>query len=417
MFDPQVRVLACDNCGAPLEGARDGAELTCAYCHATNRLDFVEELPPAPAITPEEQVRRLTAQRGRPRPPSPGVAEFLDGARLAPWREQEALAAWVQLRRELREAGGDAVAGRFFELTRLLVDAAHRADDATKERAFLETGYAVSRIPRQRTVLAAVLAQRAARGGDHDAARAWIERCDGNTDDLEAYSALTLARAMVRRDSPDEVLGLLGVPGKETLLTPSDGPLGAVLRAEALEQLGRVDDGAVALVRAAAARWPWSRAAVVLERDGLGGDVAPRAMALFAARRGHDHEARWRYDRVVGLIFGALWGGAGVTGVVLMLRSHWGFLVLALGGLGIGGGFVWMVMQERRQKGAWRTPVWSTVKKVTPPVGESLGTAELELDDAPGRTEQVNFKQGEHVEPGMRALVVRRFDPPPRWLT
>lgn len=47
----------------------------------------------------------------------------------------------------------------FYELTKLLADAAHRSGDAMKERALLESGFEMSVLPRWRTYFAAVLAR------------------------------------------------------------------------------------------------------------------------------------------------------------------------------------------------------------------------------------------------------------------
>ena len=404
-FDPEVRVLACGQCGAPLEGAVGALDLTCAYCDAQNRIAPPAEIAPVAALSHEEQMRRLQAQAGRPRPLSPTVADYVEGLELAPWREQEALVAWVEARRRIGDGDADsATATRFFELTRLLADSARRADDGLRERALLESGYEASPLSRRRTYFAALLAQRAALARDLESAAAWIWRGDAGVDDLEAFSALTIARALVahiERQSED-ALEILDVP-----LAVGDEAMGAVLAADAHERLGAAEPAVAALLRVATARWPRSRAELALARESLGGEACPAAMKELDERRGREVDAsRRRTARVIGA-FAALWGVFGLAGVAGSVLDSVAWLVMtvlcALPALL----FVTICRNERRAIGGWRRPEWGTVLAVTPPAGKSNGAAEVKLDRDPARPVKVPVAQGEVVDAGMRALLCR----------
>ena len=415
-FDPAVRLLACDHCGAPLGEASGTVDQTCGFCGAHNQLDVPAVIEAGPALSREGQMRRLVAQQGQPRTPSSAVAEFLDGERLAAWREREALAAWVELRRGLREQPEEAAAARLFELTRLLADAAHEAGKSLEERALLESAYEMAHLPRQRTFFAARLAQRAAAAGDSESARAWIARCDAAIDDLEAFSALVIATALAARvdGRPEETLSAIGTADRPAPLLLSDEGLGAVLRADALEQTGELDDAVSTLERFVVSRWPRTRAEVVRVRESLGGEPCPRAMTLLDERRGREFQRLHRYNMVVGIVFAVIWGGAGVAaGVGAAYGSLW-LLVGTVFGVAAGVGFIWMAVNQARSLGTWRHPVWATVQKVNPS-DDGGGGAYLLLDDHPEETERINYDSHADVSTGMRALVVRTHEGV-RWL-
>jgi uncharacterized Zn finger protein (UPF0148 family) len=412
-FDPDVRVLACDNCGAPLEAGADAADLACSYCGAQNRVVVPTAVTPAPSLSPEEQRRRLSEQVGRPRPPSPAVADYLDGERLASWREREALDAWIEARRKIRAEDADqSIEARFFQLTRLLADTQHRAGEGLRERALLESGYEMSPLSRRRTYFAALLAQRAVLAGDRESAQTWIQRCDAGVDDLEAYSALTIARAMERRlaGGAEEVLGAVGDLKNPAPLTDADQGLGAVLRADALEKLGRLDEAVDTLERFVTSRWPKTRGEVVLAREMLGQDTCPKAMAALDERRGHEFGKLHRYNAKVCIGFTFLWGGMGVACVVGAFFSTLWVLIGGAAGLAIGGGLIWAAVDAFRDQHAWKQPVWATVREVKQPTDNHMGSAQLVLDDAPKKLETALVKDGNVVEPKMRVLVARTAD-------
>lgn len=408
-FDPSVRLLACDGCGAPLEAATGAVDLVCSYCDAHNQLALPARPLPGTAIDAREQQRRLGEQMHRPRPMSPSVAEFVDGDRLAPWREGEALAAWIEGRRLIRAGGADIDREtQFFELTRLLAEAARRAGDDLRERALLESGYEASPLPRRRTYFAAALGQRAALTGDLEAARAWIERGDRTVDDLEAFSALTLARGLAARvaGQPGEVLDALGPPGRELPTSDDDAALAAVLRADALERLLRTEEAAAVLERAAIARWPRSRAEVVLARERLG-DVCPGSFPIFEERRGSAKRRKDRYNIVVLSGFLCLYGGGAAWSVVLALTSRpWWGLVAVLGALPAGL-MLWALVDLLRSRDRWRRPLWGTVREVEPPSGDSSGHATVAIDGVE-RPVLIGISTREVVERGMRALLLPR---------
>ncbi len=413
-FDPVVRVLACAHCGAPL-GDVASRGLQCGYCGARNRVSMPTRLPTTPPLAREEQLRRLAAQTGRRRT-SPLVADFLDGKHLATWREQEAVAAWVRARGSVEH--DEASATRFFELTKLLADAAHKSGDAMRERALLESGFDTSHLPRWRTYFAAVLAQRAAALGDPRSCRGWLERADPSTDDLPAFSALVIAQALLARleNNPGATLSAVGTLAAPAPLMADDEAVGAVLRADALERCGEVNAGADALESFVEARWPMSRAEVVLAREKLRSDACPRAFVQLDERRGRAFGRKNVYNIVVSSVFVCLWGGLGVFALYMTWTGSAAWVLGVIFGFGASAMLVRAVVGEALDLNAWRKAVWGTVQSLRPATPETFGQAEVLLDGSKEELISLEFEHRNVVEVGMRALVVKTWMRH-RWLT
>jgi hypothetical protein len=336
----------------------------------------------------------------------PAVVEFLDGGKLAPWREREALAAWQQARQRAR-AGMDRPG--WFALTQLLAQAARDAGDGMRERALLETGYELSAEPRHRTWFAARLAMGAVRAGDVPSAQSWLGRGDAGTDDLEAYSALRLAAALLAhyQSRPEQVLQELGAPNQEVPLCPADEALAAVLRAWALERFGHQDQATAVLEAAVERRWPKSRAEVA-ESASMMGDCCPASLQALNERRGKKARAGTIYNLVVLSVFILLWGGGGVFGLVQVLRGEsLGWMGAAGAGFLAAAGLLWGVAHTVRKRNAWRAPEWATVRTTLPGDGDTHPIAEMVLDSDPRTLHRLSFNSPDVVVPGMRALVVR----------
>jgi hypothetical protein len=417
MFDAEVRVLACDRCGAPLEGSAEVLEIACRYCGARNHIDRVEALPPLPAITPREQGQRLAAQVGRVRVPHPAVAEFMDGDRLAPWREREALAAWLQARKA--PTGGED-ASRLFELTRLLAAAAQRAGDGLRERSLLETGYQSCAIPRHRTYFAAKLAQGAVLASDARSAQTWISRCDSAVDDLEAFSAMQIAKALAAwlDGRADLVLSILGVPGHQTAVYLPDEAIAAVLCADALERTVQHDAALTALDSLVLRRWPRSRAELHIAHRALGGRLCPVAIQRLAEFRGRTNRSKNLYNLAVILAFTGLWGGLGAWSLFQVTQGELGWTAGVVVGFVACAFLIWGAFYTLRNWNAWHNPFWGTVQSISSPIAagryldpaSESGTARVALDEDATKIWLVGYRSGEVVHPGMRALFVRKSD-------
>lgn len=216
IYSHELRVLACDGCGAPLGAALEGGAVTCSYCGGVNRLrarDEREDLERAhasrsAAISESERMARLREQASREEPLPDSIAELLLGDRIARESARETLALWTATRARLRERGDFVSAERLFHLTRLLLP--HTTHQA--RRALLET--ALESLPdhRHRHVLRCELAIGAARLGELEAAAQWLEAVEPRPIDLLMDSAARAARATIAAASrnAEHILAELG---------------------------------------------------------------------------------------------------------------------------------------------------------------------------------------------------------------
>lgn len=256
LFRYDVRILMCEQCGAPLDAAQEGGRVACRYCRATNQIGrrnttmVGAATANRPRIPEPERLMRLRAQDGRPMVPPPGVAHlFGSNGMIEPWKMQEALTVWQQTRAEVRATGSPAAAERLHFLTIVLSSMLGTQGEAHRQRALLESALDVAVLPRHRQALFSALARCAVREGDLAAAEAWIAACDPVSDDLETDSDFRLARAYidtVRGNFPGVLAALGSGPTDVPLHDAVDGVC-AILRANALERMGQVQ-AAVAML-------------------------------------------------------------------------------------------------------------------------------------------------------------------------
>ncbi len=253
-FSYQLRVAACDRCGAPCEAAVTGGSFACRFCHAQNYVDVRDEALVAPARPPlpeHERIARLRMQDGRPLLPPPSLQALLPGGQLLDWKVDEAVSIWNATRLELRAARANyEAAERLVFLTMVLAQHFQMRGDRLRQREMLEGALDVSSLPRHRQIMRGFLCRAAVRSGDLQAAESWLQPCDPCSDDLQMDSAYRFSRAFIdtARGSFQRVLEVLGHGPHDVPIEDASDDVCAVFRANAWEKLGRPDQ-AVMLLR------------------------------------------------------------------------------------------------------------------------------------------------------------------------
>lgn len=288
-FDTNVRVLLCDHCGAPLEVGLGAGAARCRHCGAQSvfaaRVErFVIDHPRMPEA---QRLAELRRQDWASPPPPPALAHLIEGGRVPSWHLDEAMRAWLAARKELRTGSVDA-AERFLFLTNMMSSYLFESRDYLRLRAMYESALEAVELPRHKQVLRGFLSRTAASLGDLDAAERWLAPCDPYALELDADGAYRLSRATLAtaRGEWPTVLAWLGNARDEVPIHDLYDAAAVVQRANALEQLGRLDL-AVAALQLEMQRGPGARDAVealVAASPGLAlcrGSL-PRARAAFA---------------------------------------------------------------------------------------------------------------------------------------
>ncbi len=245
-FEQARRYLLCDQCGAPVEIAKDAGSATCGYCRAPVEVRMRSEAAAVPprARSESERLEILAGQERRYLPPQ-DIASFFIGERIAPTLEAQARAQWQGLRNHLRQHADPAAAQRLVALSIGLAELAFDRGDLLGQRALVDSALAVTPEAKHQQVMRAQLARSALRAGDMAAAQAWLATCDPKSEDLLADTAYRFASAYLataRRDYRS-VVATLGA-GADIPLSHAYAPECAVLCANAWEQM---DQQAVAV--------------------------------------------------------------------------------------------------------------------------------------------------------------------------
>jgi hypothetical protein len=253
-FSYQLRVAACDRCGAPCEATVAGGNFACRFCNAQNHLDVRDEALVAPTHAPiseMERIQRLRMQDGKPLLPPPSLMSLMPGGDLPDWKLNEAVAVWNSTRLELRAVRGNYdAAERLVFLTMVLAQRFQMKGDKLRQRSMLEGALDVVSLPRHRQILRGFLGRAAVRSGDLAAAEAWLKPCDPQSDDLQMDSAWRFTRAFIdtARGDFQSVLRVLGQGPQDVPIEDASDDVCATFRANAWEKLGRPDT-AVMLLR------------------------------------------------------------------------------------------------------------------------------------------------------------------------
>jgi hypothetical protein len=253
LFSHDLRILTCVRCGAPIEAQVAGGSFSCGFCGAENRLarrDESADLSAAEAamattVSEAERHARLREQDSRPLALPADIDALTRGGSLASDRVEVATELWRNLRTQVGAGAPFATSERLFHLTLLL--APHL--DARKRRAFLETAIEILEDAGHRQVLRGALARGAILAGDLDAAVSWLAPVNPRATDLAMDTAYRYAAAMLATARGDQgrVTELLGWSQTDVPLADADEVGCAILRANVLEQQGRVDAAAAEL--------------------------------------------------------------------------------------------------------------------------------------------------------------------------
>jgi hypothetical protein len=259
-FSYDLRVLMCEQCGAPLEIGVAGGHAQCRFCGAAhavvgrNERPVLEVAAQAP-VHEHERIARLRAQDGRPLLPPPSLQGLMPDGNLPDWKVNEAVAVWQGSRREVRATGNFEAAERLLFLTMVLSNKFAAAGDFKRQRAMFESALEVFTLPRHRQMMLGYLARSAVRAGDLKAAQSWLAPCDPRSDDLQSDSAYRFSRAMLDTALGNfpAVLQLLGPMPNDVPIMDAMDPACAILRANAHEKMGNVPAAIEALRRSMSA--------------------------------------------------------------------------------------------------------------------------------------------------------------------
>ncbi|MBX3275609.1 MAG: hypothetical protein KF729_35445 [Sandaracinaceae bacterium] len=247
IYSHALRVLACTKCGAPFVTDPAGGRVDCGYCGTPHRLVPRDEAADRarararPVMSESERLARLREQAERDEPLPASIAALLDHqGRLAREKAAGLVPEWGEARRAVETRGDFPSSERLFHLTRLLLP--HL--DHERRRALLETALELSSDPRHRHVLACELALGAARVGELDAARAWLELVEPRPADLLMDSAVraAIATLAVAEGRGEVVLAELAERRGDVPCTPSYAAAHDLLRVSGLELVGRLDE-------------------------------------------------------------------------------------------------------------------------------------------------------------------------------
>lgn len=260
-FSTEVRILTCPQCGAPIQLARQGGQIQCAYCHAPITVAARDDAPLHPAgpslLSEAERMQGLWAQSGsfgmKILPPE--MRAVLAGGALTADRVGGALGIWRNYCQ--RASAGDHASGEFAVLITGSLSSYFVvvAKDPQRQRALFESTLDALRDPAQKQVIRCNMARAAAKAGDMQAARNWFGSCDPSSPDLQADTAYRVTYAYLATAHGDlrAVLAALGpAPGSIPVALPSRLQI-CVLRANAIEKTGDLQTAIAQLVAEARA--------------------------------------------------------------------------------------------------------------------------------------------------------------------
>lgn len=240
----EARVVACDECGAPLVlGPASGTE-PCSFCGARHqRSERSRAVPRLPVTDERARLAKLAAQDARPVAAPREIAELAPGGQLLSWKVGDALARFKAARALLTTRHDSASAEQLYWLAKALADHFSEVEEPLRERALLESALDSLELSRQRQGLLSALSRSATRAGDFAAAESWLALCDPRSDDLEADSAYRFARAYLDTAAGryDGVFAVLGHAPTEVPISSEHEAACVVLRANAWERAGQHD--------------------------------------------------------------------------------------------------------------------------------------------------------------------------------
>ncbi len=248
VFDQALRVLACEACGAPVQGTIAGGRVRCDYCNAINILPARDDQRDKAThqhakISEGERYQRLREQDNKPLMPPASLQGLMSQGQLAANAVPEATKQWTLACDEVTKGASFGASERLFFLAILLYGYLSEQGDELKVRALIETSLQHLDDPTFRAVLHGMLCRNAARLGDHDAAAYWLSLCDPQSDNLQVDSSYRLSAAYLAtaKRNFDEVVRLLGSRIDDVPIADNNDFVCGVLRANALEHTGQLD--------------------------------------------------------------------------------------------------------------------------------------------------------------------------------
>jgi hypothetical protein len=294
VFAFDTRVLLCPRCGAPVHVSAVGGSFTCEYCRSSIEVQPRSGSATTPRAIPEDQridelLRQAVARAGDRQNWPPDFAEV---ARVGATDENVAhvLAMWQSYCD--RAKAGDPTAGEYaVMLTAPLSNyfGLHGQDE--RRRALFESTLEALPSPAHQEVMRCRLSRAALKAGEVDAARAWLASCDPAPLDVDADSDYRVSAAVVATFDHDfdRVLTLLGPSHGSIPVSVSSRTLVAMLRANAFEKSGRLDEAVATLLdfaRQSEGNVAERSLAVVMEANSwldLCSQSVPRAIAQLQA--------------------------------------------------------------------------------------------------------------------------------------
>jgi hypothetical protein len=253
VFAIDARVLVCPRCGAPVHVSAAGGSFACEYCR--NPIEVQPRPGPAAtgrAITEDQRIYELARQQGARADDSqdwpPDFAAVASGG-VTGENLAHVLAMWQSYCARAR--AGDPAASRFaLLLTGPLSNyfALHEQDE--RRRALFESTLEALPSPAHQEVMRCRLSRAALKAGEVDAARAWLASCDPAPLDLDADSDYRVSAAFMATFDHDfyRVLALLGDANGSIPVSLASRTLVVMLRANALEKSGFLDDAVANLL-------------------------------------------------------------------------------------------------------------------------------------------------------------------------
>jgi DNA-directed RNA polymerase subunit RPC12/RpoP len=260
---PEPRILACPQCGAPLDVPESGGQVRCDYCKASIAFEQRPDAPSAvlskpqvdPAWSDEERERRRLAELRRQAdddvtspystfdaPPGLEHLELSYDDPLLPGLMAEAFRKAVQrctesrgdLRDEQRVTWIAGKAKNVFTLT----------GDVRRSRGMLETARELVRDAGFQHALLCELADVARKDDDLAAAQALADQCDPASWVLPLDSNYRTTAGMIAQVAGDmpRVLELVGSDNDQVPFSAATIYQACMMRTAALERLGRPDE-------------------------------------------------------------------------------------------------------------------------------------------------------------------------------
>jgi DNA-directed RNA polymerase subunit RPC12/RpoP len=241
-YDVRIRLHRCEGCGAPLEIPLEGGLATCSYCGARH---VAERRVPKASNASRPPVEDGAWAAGADDPRSPFPPGFMVAFRREARKHQtfEQAAAWFAEKRAAMKPG-DRISEAWAVGAALRLNAWYAARrDHRGSRALMESLLDDLRGPEIRDLVRLSIARDAARAGEIENAEAWLALCDSGSDvlDLDSERRITLAVIAEKKKDFPGMLRVLGARGGEVTFCSWLVPLATVLRAHALEHLGRGD--------------------------------------------------------------------------------------------------------------------------------------------------------------------------------